>query len=103
MLRVGHRRVQVSLEVRNNFNTPDLYANPLILPILKGIFNTNFIVSDLTCVTSLPGAKSMPQHRDGEIFKGVSLAPLLPAYAVGLLIPLISFTKRPYSLLARES
>ncbi len=93
VLQVGHRRVQVSVEVKNAFNSPDLYANQLILPILEGIFNTKFIISDLTCVTSLPGAKSMPQHRDGAIFKGVALAPLLPAYAVGLLIPLIPFTK----------
>lgn len=93
VLRVGHRRVQVSVEVKDRFNAPYFYANPLIMPILKGIFNEKFIISDLTCVTSLPGAESLQLHRDGAIYKGVALAPLLPAYAVGLLIPLIPFTK----------
>jgi len=90
---VGHKRMQVSVEVKDRFNAPYFYANPLIMPILKGIFNEKFIISDLTCVTSLPGAESLQLHRDGIIYKGIPLAPLLPAYAVGLLIPLIPFTK----------
>jgi len=89
----GNRRYQFSIEVKGSFNSPNLYANPLILPFLKKLFNVPFVISDLTCVTSLPRAKKMAIHRDGVIFEGNPLAHLLPSHAIGLLIPLVSFTR----------
>ncbi|MCP1381196.1 phytanoyl-CoA dioxygenase family protein [Runella salmonicolor] len=93
VIKVGNKRIQVSVEVKGAFNSPNLYANPFVLNFLRSIFNNCFIISDLTCVSSLPGAKKMRIHRDGAIFEGLALAPLLPAHAIGLLIPLIPFTR----------
>ncbi|AXE20515.1 hypothetical protein DR864_23640 [Runella rosea] len=93
VVKVGNKRIQVSVEVKDAFNSPSLYANPFVLAFLRSIFNNYFIISDLTCVTSLPGAQKMRIHRDGTIFDGLALAPLLPAHAVGVLIPLIPFNK----------
>lgn len=36
----------------------------------------------------------MKLHRDGNIFIGNPLTPLLPSHAIGLLIPLIPFTEK---------
>ena len=93
VVKVGDRRIQLSVKVKGAFNSPELYANPFVLAFLKGIFNHRFIISDLTCVTSKPGAQKMRIHRDGAIFEGLALAPLLPAHAIGVLIPLIPFTQ----------
>ena len=92
-LGVGDKRFQVSVEVAGPFNSPQLYAHPRILPVVQQLLDHTCIISDITCVTSLPGSKKMRIHCDGKIFKGHPLAPLLPPHAVGLLIPLIPFTE----------
>ena len=91
-LRVGDKRFQVSVEVAGPFNSPRLYAHPVMLPMMQQLLGHACIISDITCITSLPGSKKMGIHCDGKIFKGHPLAPLLPPHAVGLLIPLIPFT-----------
>jgi ectoine hydroxylase-related dioxygenase (phytanoyl-CoA dioxygenase family) len=91
-LRVSNKRFQISIEVAGPFNSLQLYANPFVFPIMEQLFNYDFIISDLTCVTSLPGAKKMVAHADGRIFERHPIANLLPPHAVGVLIPLIPFT-----------
>ena len=88
---VGNKRFQITIDIKNKFNDYFLFANPIILSILKNLFTDKMIISDITCVTSLPGAKKMKIHRDGNIFIGNPLTPLLPPHAIGLLIPLIPF------------
>lgn len=92
-LTVGDKRFQISVEIKEVFNSPMLYANTHVIEFMKFIFDNWFIISDLTCVTSLPGAKRMRAHRDGRIFVGHPLSYLLPPHAVGALIPLIPFNK----------
>lgn len=91
---VSHKRFQISVEVADVYNTPQLYANPFIMPVIERLFNYEFIISDLTCVTSLPGAKKMLPHADGRIFERHPIANLLPPHAVGALIPLIPFNQQ---------
>lgn len=90
---VGHKRFQVSVEVDDVFNSPQLYANPFIFPVMERLFSYESIISDLTCVTSMPGAKKMGIHADGRIFERHPIANLLPPHAVGALIPLIPFNQ----------
>jgi ectoine hydroxylase-related dioxygenase (phytanoyl-CoA dioxygenase family) len=87
------KRFIVTLDIKEEFNTPNLYANPILFQILNSLFADKIIISDFHCVTALPGASDMPIHKDGCIFDGNPLTPLLPPHAIGLLIPLIPFTK----------
>jgi ectoine hydroxylase-related dioxygenase (phytanoyl-CoA dioxygenase family) len=90
---VGNKRFFVTVEVEGAFNTPRFYANPFILSIVKQLLDKNLIISDLTCVVSLPGAEKQHIHSDGTIFNGLPIASLLPPHAIGLLIPLIPFNQ----------
>lgn len=91
VLRVGNKRFQITIDIKEEFNSEILYANNLIIQTLKTLILDPLIISDYTCVTSLPGAKKMKIHRDGNIFIGNPLTPLLPPHAIGLLIPLVPF------------
>jgi ectoine hydroxylase-related dioxygenase (phytanoyl-CoA dioxygenase family) len=93
IVQVGDKRYQIAVEVKGVFNSPELYANPFVFPIIEQLFDGDFIIGDLTCVTSLPGAKTMAIHCDGRIFTWHPLASLLPPHAVGALIPLIPFNQ----------
>ena len=88
------KRFIVTIDIKDEFNSPNLYANPIIFQILNKLFTDKIIISDFHCVTALPGAGDMPIHKDGCIFEGNPLTPLLPPHAIGLLIPLIPFTKQ---------
>lgn len=88
-----NKRFIVTINIEEEFNDSNLYANQIILQILKKLFSDKIIISDFHCVTALPGAADMPIHKDGCIFEGNPLTPLLPPHAIGLLIPLIPFTK----------
>ena len=90
---VGNKRYQITVEVKGAFNTPKLYANPFVLSIVEQLLDKHFIISDFTCVSSLPGAETMHIHSDGTIFSGVPIANLLPPHAIGLLVPLIPFNQ----------
>lgn len=86
------KRFIVTIDIKDEFNRPNLYSNPIIFQILNKLFTDKIIISDFHCVTALPGAGDMPTHKDGCIFEGNPLTPLLPPHAIGLLIPLIPFT-----------
>jgi ectoine hydroxylase-related dioxygenase (phytanoyl-CoA dioxygenase family) len=90
---VGDKRFVVTVEVEGAFNTARFYANPFILSIVEQLLGKSFIISDLTCVVSLPGAQRQHIHSDGTIFDGLPIANLLPPHAIGLLIPLIPFNR----------
>ncbi len=91
-LKVGNRRIQISINIDDVFNNNHLYGNEFILNILNSLFGKDtYVISDITCVTSLSGADSMKVHRDGVIFIGNPITPLLPPHAIGFLIPLIPF------------
>ncbi len=87
------KRFIVTIDIKDEFNSSNLYSNPIIFQILNKLFTDKIIISDFHCVTALPGAGDMPIHKDGCIFDGNPLTPLLPPHAIGLLIPLIPFTK----------
>ncbi len=92
-LKVGHKRHNITIDINGEFNAPDIYCHPLILEILHHLLEPRFVISDLTCVLSLPGSKQMQVHRDGVIFNNSPVRGLLPPFAIGVLIPLVPFTK----------
>lgn len=88
---VGIKRLQVTVEVAGAFNDLRLYADELVLATMTQLLGSRLVISDITCVVSLPGAPEMGIHCDGRIFEQLPIANLLPPHAIGLLIPLVSF------------
>lgn len=91
-LKVGNRRFMITVEVAGNFNTPELYAAPLLMPILARLLGDDFILGSFTAVTSLPGAADMRMHKDHpSLFSEDELPGPQPTVGVTTLIPLKGF------------
>ena len=88
---VGDKRFMITVEIKNVFNSKNLYAHPFVIQILNNLLEDKFVISDVNCVASLPGAKPMKKHRDGIVFNRFPLQKMLPSHSIGLLIPLIPF------------
>lgn len=91
--KVGHRRIQIAVELSLPFNSPLLYGNPLILPILKAILGEGLYFGIFGSVTSLPGAEEQHLHRDNPLLFNEAINRFLPPYAINLFVPLIEFNE----------
>lgn len=90
---VGHRRIQIAVDLSLPFNSPALYANPLILPILKALLGNELYFGIFGSVTSLPGSEDQHFHRDNPLLFSESVNRFLPPYAINLFVPLIEFNE----------
>jgi ectoine hydroxylase-related dioxygenase (phytanoyl-CoA dioxygenase family) len=88
---VGNRRLQVPVDFSAPFGSPDLYANPLILPILQALLGPGLFFGIFGSVTSLPGAEDQHLHRDNPLLFGEAINRFLPPYAINLFVPLVEF------------
>lgn len=91
--RFSHRRPCITINAKEEFNAPEIYCDPLILQLMGRLLEPDFVICNLTCVLSLPGSRQMKVHRDGTIFNASPIRGMLPAFAIGMLIPLIPFNK----------
>jgi hypothetical protein len=86
-LQVGHRRLQLPIEVRGAIADPMLSAHPLLWSIIRDLLGEDAAIDSVTCVVALPGARAQQLHRDhpqlgfGEPF------------AITLSVPLIDLTE----------
>lgn len=89
-LTVGDKRYMVTVNIETPFNSPNLYANPLVMPIIKGILADNCILNSFGCVVSLPGAGDQMMHYDHPpLYMDDEIDPYIPPYAVTMLVPLV--------------
>lgn len=96
-LRVGDKRTQITVDIKGPFNSPQLYANPCIFPVLKTLLSERMIVGSVGSVVSLPGAQDQHVHRDHPaLFErpdvyaaGEAVIPWLPPYAITVVVPLV--------------
>jgi hypothetical protein len=88
-LNVGHRRFLITVGFQLPFNTPQLYANPLVLPIIESILDNDCVLGSLASVVSLPGAALQHAHADYSPLFPSFPSRLLPSYALTLFIPLV--------------
>ncbi|MGB0720805.1 MAG: phytanoyl-CoA dioxygenase family protein [Gammaproteobacteria bacterium] len=91
-LRVGERRFQISIDLYGPFIDPRVFANRAVMQVIDATLEDGWVIGDYTCVAALGGAPAMHVHRDASIFNTHNFAPLLPAYSVALLIPLVEQT-----------
>ena len=89
-LQVGHRRFMVTLEMEPPFDDVDVYANPFVFPLLTRLLGTQAVLRSAGLVIALAGSREQHIHRDHPpLFPEVPIGPMLPCYAVTLVVPLI--------------
>lgn len=91
---VGDRRVMIPIEFRSPFDRPELYANPLLLPIIQTILGPECVISSFGSVVSLPGALEQHIHRDHPgLFGEEQVDGTLPCFGLTVVIPLVDVTQ----------
>jgi hypothetical protein len=89
-LRVGDRRLIITINLEPPFDTPQLFANPYLLPILDAALDDGFVLGALGIVCSLASAPAQHRHADGGfLFPRSGIDRLLPASAITVGIPLL--------------
>lgn len=85
------RRPLFTVDIEGPFNTPHLYANPLVMPLVSHNVGSGCIVGALSTVISFPGAPDQRLHRDSQALFGDDYAvdKDIPPYAMTMLIPLV--------------
>jgi hypothetical protein len=89
--RVGEKRFMVPLALDGPLLEPALYANPVLLGLLRLVLGEDFLIDSFTCVVALPGAESQKPHYDHPFLfpDRDGAAGNLPPYAVTVAIPLV--------------
>lgn len=91
-LRVGNKRYMVTVEVEGVFNSPNVYANPHVAPIIAEILGENMIMGGFVSVCSLPGSENMRVHKDHPaLFPESDKPDGLPSFAVTAVVPMLGF------------
>ena len=89
-LKVGDKRILVPVEVVGPFNTPQLYANPFVFPLVQDMLGEECILGSFGAITALPGAEDQHVHRDHPfLFHEEAIDTAMPAYAVNVIVPLV--------------
>jgi ectoine hydroxylase-related dioxygenase (phytanoyl-CoA dioxygenase family) len=93
-LRVGKRRLIVTINLEPPFDDPQLFANPYLLPVLEAALDEGFVLGAFGIVCSLPSAPAQHRHADGGfLFPRSGIDRLLPASAITVGIPLLEMNE----------
>ncbi|MCJ8310902.1 MAG: phytanoyl-CoA dioxygenase family protein [Rhizobiaceae bacterium] len=88
-LRVGDKRFMITLDFDGGFADPNLFASPLVTPMLKQLLSPEFVLGSLTAVASLPGSADQRLHKDNQaLFPEVDDG-ILPSFSIAMIVPLI--------------
>ena len=93
-LRVGDRRLQITINLEPPFDDPRLFANPYLLPVLSTALDDDFVLGAFGIVCSLSSAPAQHRHADGgTLFPRSGIDKLLPAAAITVGIPLLEMNE----------
>jgi ectoine hydroxylase-related dioxygenase (phytanoyl-CoA dioxygenase family) len=93
-LEVGSRRYMVTVRVEAPFLDVEVYANPMLVPILTELLDAVRLFG-FGCVVALPNSPEQHMHRDASgLFGEASLDETVPPYAISALIPLVDMEGR---------
>jgi len=94
-INVGDKRMMLPIRLTGAVANPKLYANPLLLAMLRQLLGNDFLIDNFTCVVALPGAQDQRPHEDHpDLFPEVAdLRTELPPYAITVAIPLVDLTE----------
>lgn len=86
-------RYEITMPMTGPFGDPALFANPLILSVLKESLGDRLQLCSFTSVVSFPGAVLQQIHRDYSILFGEDIQSVnprdLPAHAISVSVPLL--------------
>ncbi|MGB3493248.1 MAG: phosphotransferase [Elainellaceae cyanobacterium] len=92
-LKVGNKRQMLTVDFQEPFNHPAIYANPLLLSLMKGLLGPDFVLGSFGAVIALPGAEEQHIHRDHPpLFEDEALTLNLPSFAITVVVPLVDLT-----------
>jgi ectoine hydroxylase-related dioxygenase (phytanoyl-CoA dioxygenase family) len=93
-LKVGDRRLMITVDLEPPFDRHELLANPWVLSVLGASFGNDFVLDAYGVVCSLPGAPRQHIHMDGgDLFPQAGLNRVLPIFAVTVAIPLLEMNE----------
>lgn len=86
----GGKRYEITLEMRDAFGQPEVFANPVLVKFLMGLLRATMRLSSFSTVVSFPGASLQQPHRDhANLFPECQGGQVLPSYAINVSVPLI--------------
>jgi hypothetical protein len=90
LIGVGRARYDTTLRMSGALGRPEVFANPLLLKLLRPLLGRDMRLNSFTAVASYPGAPAQQPHRDHDhLFPQPGVAPGLPVYAVNVAVPLV--------------
>lgn len=90
---VGDRRFLVPIDLSGGFGDPCLYANPLVVALVRQTLEPDAILEAYGAIISLSGSTEQDIHRDSPVLFSNDIAPLLPAHALTFGIPLVEMNE----------
>jgi len=100
-LSVGDSRIMRSVVIEGPFNSTELYANPLVAPILQLLLSQNLILGSFGVVAAMPGAEAQHIHSDLENIYTSDLVAgnkkeksLDLPYAITVIVPITEFNQQ---------
>lgn len=84
---VGHQRIMIGIQVSGTFSSPDLFASPILMSLMRTLLGPDQQIGSYTAVVARPGARDQNFHKDHPPLPEDEIeAP----YAITLMIPLIA-------------
>jgi ectoine hydroxylase-related dioxygenase (phytanoyl-CoA dioxygenase family) len=91
---VGDQRFMITVKIKGAFNDPELYANPVLLPLLDNLLSQHCRIASFGSVVALPGADDQPIHLDHPpLFESNELCCSLPPHAITMVVPLVDVSE----------
>lgn len=87
----SHRRYIVPIPFEAPFDDPFLYANPILLSLMKELLGSHILLSSLGAISALPGCTDQHLHADFySLFEeNLSLSGKVPPFAITVGVPLL--------------
>jgi len=87
---VGGARYDIILRMTGAFARPEVFANDLLIKLLRPLLGADMRLNSFTTVVSHPGAPRQQAHRDHDhLYPQPDVATNLPIYAVNVAVPLV--------------
>jgi len=93
--KVGNRRYLVPLDLSGGFGNPSVFANPIVMALVREGLQPEAVLEAFGVIVSLPGSKAQHLHSDSPPLFAPRISPLLPAYALNIGLPIMSPTIPP--------